>query len=149
MTDISRVIERRNLTRADLDQQFQSVGHPAASGLKPTFLAHRNYFWLVLEGQGVIQEVREFDDGLHVPFDFLTVELIGWNFTLDDQAGNPAPFPIYGVVCNAGEIPFSHKFSFSFGIMDETWANGGPGKPWRAFLGIGFNGWRYLAPSES
>ncbi|MEQ9409866.1 MAG: hypothetical protein RIK87_19170 [Fuerstiella sp.] len=121
-------------------QQMESAGN-----VGPSVLVHRNYWWILVDGPGLIEEQHHFDDGSGAELDFLTVSLMGWNVFFEDEGGKPAPFPQHRVHCQVGEIPMSHDWWFAAGWLDPAWIDGAPGKPWWALIQVGFFGWKKLA----
>ena len=132
---------------AFLTRQQVVIGQMA--NLRPSHLVHRNYFWLLIDGPGILFEEFNYDDFFFPDppkFDYITVSLMGSNFTFSDDQGRPAPYPLALSWINCGEIPESHKFWTQVGFLDP-YLDHSTGTvqllPWSGAIQIGVMGWNF------
>ncbi len=138
-------LERRVLPFAGNCETLTTRQELASRNIRPSQLVYRNYWWQIVDGPGIVEELHEFDDGSgpDPDFDFLTASLMGWNAFFEESNGTPSPFPQWRMQCNVGEMPMSRQYWLNVGFVDPAFADGASGKPWTAFVQIGFYGWKF------
>lgn len=103
---------------------------------KPVALVHTETITHGVEGDGLMV----FDYKYWMKFDFLTVDLAGFDFHLEDANGTTVPFPIqelYCQVCASGDTnEYTIYAGLSHGFRSTAY--------WRGFVHVRFSGWKYL-----
>ena len=115
-------------------QNIKASGSPN----KPVVLKYRDTLTTPLEGTGV----KWFDFKHYTSFDFMTVELGGFDFSLVNEQGDAEAFPIQTVACKLYNSGDTTHYGIIFGVSEDTLFGGK--KHWEGSVDVTICGWEYI-----